>query len=129
MTREAPRPSELLERDEVRMLSRALLEWNGPARRSEQLAVGMEFTGSQDLLSQCGSLRSALDEDAPLTPVNRARALLATEIVFVSDLVGSGVDWPTATGRGDEETITLLRSVQRKLARTIRPYYGTRPAE
>ncbi|MZD06467.1 hypothetical protein GTW43_15380 [Streptomyces sp. SID5785] len=129
MPHEAPRPSELLDKDEVQLLRRALLEWSGPAHCSDQLAVGMGFTDTQDLLSQCERLRGALADNAPLKPVDWARTLLVTEIVFVSDLVGSGVEWRTSTGRTDEETITLLRVIQRKLAKTISPYYGKRPAE
>jgi hypothetical protein len=41
--------SELLAEDEIRLLRRALLEWGGPARCSDQLAVGMGFAGAQDL--------------------------------------------------------------------------------
>ena len=59
----------------------------------------------------------------------RASELLATEIVFVSDLAGSGVEWQTTTGRDDETTIRTLRVIQRKLARTVSPYYGKRPTE
>ena len=44
------------------------------------------------------------------------RALLATEIVFVSDVLGSGVDWSTTTGMDDDETVRMLSSVQRQLA-------------
>jgi len=59
----------------------------------------------------------------------RASELLATEIVFVSDLAGSGVEWQTTTGRDDETTIRTLRVIQRKPARTVSPYYGKRPTE
>ncbi|MGX9889605.1 hypothetical protein [Streptomyces sp. NPDC002276] len=121
--------SELLAVYEVELLVRALLEWGGPARCSDQLAVGMGFAGQRDLLDQCRRLRSALSEDTPLGAADWARVLLATEIVFVSDLAGSGVDWQTTTGRDDETTIRMLRVIQRKLARTVSPYYGMRPAE
>ncbi|MBC9714852.1 hypothetical protein H9Y04_20075 [Streptomyces sp. TRM66268-LWL] len=100
-----------------------------PARCSDQLAVGMGFTDAQDLVRGTLKLRDALGEDAPLTPADWARTLLATEIVFVSDLAGSGVEWPTTTGIGDEETIVMLRLIQRKLAGTVRPYYGKRPGQ
>ncbi|MFK0016321.1 hypothetical protein [Streptomyces sp. NPDC091027] len=121
--------SELLAADEIGLLRRALLEWSGPARCSDALAVGMGFAGVQDLFDQCSRLRSALNDDVPLPPVDWARTLLAVEIVFVSDLAGSGVEWPTTTGLSDESTIRALRSIQRKLARTVRPYYGKSPRE
>lgn len=121
------RASELLTEHEVELLRRSLLEWGGPARCSDPLAVGMGFADAQDLLDQCRALNLALGEDAPLEAVDWARTLLATEIVFASDLAGSGVEWSTTTGFTDEATIRTLRSIQRKLASTVRPYYGRRP--
>ncbi|MFI6544159.1 hypothetical protein ACIBO9_13085 [Streptomyces prunicolor] len=121
------RASELLAEHEVELLRRALLEWGGPAHCSDQLAVGMGFADERDLLDQCRRLRSALSEDTQLGAADWARTLLAAEIVFVSDLVGSGVEWQTTTGRDDETTIKTLRVIQRKLARTVSPYYGKRP--
>lgn len=41
--------------------------------------------------------------------------LLATEIVFASDVIGAGLDWIHTTGLSDGESIALLRSVQRKV--------------
>lgn len=122
------RASELLTEHEVELLRRSLLEWGGPARCSDPLAVGMGFADAQDLLDQCRVLNLALGEDAPLKAVDWARTLLATEIVFVSDLAGSGVEWSTTTGFTDEATIRTLRSIQRKLASTVRPYCGRRPS-
>lgn len=123
------RASELLTEHEVELLTRALLEWGGPAHCSDQLAFGMGFAGAQDLLHQCQRLRKALGADAPLDTADWARTLLATEIVFVSDFAGSGVEWSTTTGRDDAATIKMLRVIQRKLARTVSPYYGKRPSE
>ncbi|MET8969721.1 hypothetical protein [Streptomyces hydrogenans] len=122
------RASELVTESEVALLRRALLEWGGPARCSDQLAVGMGFDGREDLLQQCGRLRNALGQDAPLGAADWARTLLAAEIVFVSDLAGSGVEWRTTTGRDDESTIRTLRVIQRKLARVVSPYYGKTPS-
>ncbi|QDQ16543.1 hypothetical protein FH965_25005 [Streptomyces spectabilis] len=114
---------------EVKLLRRALLEWGGPARCSHQLAVGMGFAGVQDLYDQCERLRSALSSDTPLSSADWARTLLAAEIVFVSDLSGSGFEWSTTTGISDELAIRTLRSIQRKLAKTVSPYYGKTPSE
>lgn len=41
--------------------------------------------------------------------------MLAIEIVFVSDVVGSGLDWRFTSGLSDAKTIEILRSLQRKL--------------
>ena len=123
------RASELVTESEVALLSRALLEWGGPARCSDRLAAGMGFADERDLLRQCQRLRNALAQDAPLGAADWARTLLATEIVFVSDLAGSDVEWRTTTGRDDETTIRTLRVIQRKLARIVSPYYGKAPSE
>lgn len=123
------RASELLTEHEVKLLTRALLEWGGPAHCSDEIAVGMGFASAQHLFDQCQRLRKALGEDAPLGAADWARTLLATEIVFVSDLAGSGVEWSTTTGYDDAATIRMLRMIQRKLARTVSPYYGKRPSE
>ncbi|MFL1897699.1 hypothetical protein ACJWDR_01165 [Streptomyces tauricus] len=114
---------------EDKLLTRALLEWGGPAHCSDQLAVGMGFAGARDLFDQCQRLRKALGEDAPLGAADWAGTLLATEIAFVSDLAGSGVEWSTTTGHDDAATIRMLRVIQWKLARTVSPYYGKRPGE
>ncbi|WP_257574075.1 hypothetical protein [Streptomyces sp. JJ66] len=117
----------LLKQDEIEMLRRALLEWGGPARCSDQLAVGMGFAGWEDLLGRCGELRRALEEGVPLPPADWARVLLATEIVFISDLAGSGLEWSTTTGLEDESTLQTLRSIQRKLADTVGSFHGRTP--
>ncbi|MET9650355.1 hypothetical protein ABZZ44_08715 [Streptomyces sp. NPDC006460] len=129
MSQDMARASELLTEPEVKLLTCAVLEWGGPAHCSDELAVGMGFAGTQGLFDQCQKLRKALGEDAPLGAADWARTLLATEIVFVSDLAGSGVEWSTTTGHDDVATIRMLRVIQRKLARTVSPYYGKRPSE
>ena len=127
MTEGAVSASEVLAADEIDLLRRSLGEWGGPAHCSDQLAVGMGFSGVQGLLGHCRRLRAALTDDAPLAAADWARILLASEIVFVSDLAGSGVEWQTTTGRSDEATIRTLRSIQRKLAKVVRGYYGRSP--
>lgn len=63
-----------------------------------------------------------------MSQVDWVRTLLATEIVFASDVVGSGLDWPITSGLPDEETMHLLRSVQRKIpkAGALGTVFGTR---
>lgn len=121
-------PRDLLAPDEVELLVRALLEWGGPGHASDELARGMGFAGSEDLLERCRLFRRDLESNTPIESVSWARILLATEIVFVSDLVGSGTEWRTTTGMNDEETISSLRSIQRKLGKVLRGHYGRTPA-
>ncbi|MGN6330335.1 MAG: GNAT family N-acetyltransferase [Motilibacteraceae bacterium] len=104
-----------LSRDERAVLRAGLVEWGGPARCTEELALAMGFASVADLHQTGAVLAEAIRAGRPLSPRDWSRALLATEIVFASDLVGSGVEWATTTGLGDEETLRQLRSLQRKI--------------
>ena len=100
------------------LLVRGLTEWGGPAQASPQLAVAMGFTGVEDLVHGDGvRIQEALRHHRPLSRTDWNRALLATEIAFASDVMGSGSDWETTSGWSDEETIWLLREVQSTIPR------------
>lgn len=108
-----------------------LNEWRGPARCTDELAVAMGFAGYDDFHEQIEQrLLPLLRAEEYLTRLDWWRTLLATEIVFASDLVGSGSDWPDTVGMSDDDTIRLLRSVQRKVIREVGgllEVVGTRP--
>jgi hypothetical protein len=101
--------------DETRLLTAGLVEWAGPARCTEALARAMGFTDVEDLFRQSDRLIPALRNAQPLARRDWTRALLATEIVFASEVVGSGWDWQSTVGWSDETTIEVLRQLQRKL--------------
>lgn len=105
----------VLNDDERRVLCRGLIEWGGPARCTEEMAVALGFDTVADLHGETDRLLAALVAGEPLTPVDWGRVLLSTEVVFASDLVGAGVDWECVTGLTDEETIRILRDLQRTL--------------
>ncbi|MEU6191716.1 hypothetical protein [Nocardia sp. NPDC047038] len=110
-----------LSEGEREVLSRGLNEWGGPARCTEKLAVAMGFQSVADLFEQKRRLYSALASNEPLSAQDWRRTLVATEIVFASDTFGSGIDWETTTGLSDEETIRVLRRLQRKILRALHP--------
>ncbi|MFE3189893.1 hypothetical protein ACFXHA_12850 [Nocardia sp. NPDC059240] len=113
--------------DERDVLRCGLNEWGGPARCSDALAVAMDFESVADLYEQGRRLRSALIANEPLSARDWRRSLLATEFVFASDVFGSGLDWSITTGFSDEQTIAILRGLQRKLGRALRQaLYGHR---
>ncbi|MFF3098186.1 hypothetical protein [Streptomyces cyaneofuscatus] len=118
--------------EESRLLQLGLIEWCGPARSTEEFAVAMGFDGTEDLHYRSLRIRAALIAREALEPMDWARALLATELAFASDVVGSGYEWSTTTGWSDETTVRVLRSTQLKLIRTVAPLVGqglgTRPA-
>jgi hypothetical protein len=75
-------------------------------------------------------LEAAIVDGSPLSLIDWARALVATEIVFASNVFGGGRDWLPVTGWSDERTIQILRQVQRKLLRVklvVGHGLGTRP--
>jgi hypothetical protein len=79
------------------------------------MAVAMGFESVDDLFAQGDRIRQALGERRPLTRRDWIRTLLATEIVFASNVLGSGHDWSITTGMSDQESVVLLRSVQAKI--------------
>src|SRR6266700_711602 len=104
-----------LTEEERFMLNRGLVEWGGPAYCTDAMAVAMGFESVADLAVQSQRILAELDAQAPLSGWDWKRTLLATEIVFASDVVGAGVEWPTTTGLDDARSLEVLRSLQRKL--------------
>ncbi|WP_436533946.1 hypothetical protein [Actinoplanes sp. HUAS TT8] len=109
-----------LDEDEREVLAHGLTEWGGPARCTEALAVAMDFGGIAELFEHVVRLRPLVRAGQPLSPRDWRRVLVSAEIVFASDVFGSGWDWQSTTGFRDDETIRLLRSLQRKIARGAR---------
>lgn len=103
--------------DELDLLRAGLREWGGPAALTDPLARVLGFAGVDDFLVARQRIRDCLDQGAPVPFTDWRRTLLATEVVFVSDVVGSGIDWETTTGICDADALRLLRSLQRKLVR------------
>ncbi len=97
------------------LLSCGLLEWSGPASPTDAIAAALGFNDVAHLLVEAERIGALLDNGAPLTRLDAARALAATEIVFASNVFGSGLDWTITTGLADEATIQALRALQRKL--------------
>lgn len=111
--------------DERAVLRAGLAEWGGPARVTQELAVAMGFRDQADLFLEGDQIKGALEDREPLTPLDWARTVLATEIVFASNLVGSGRDWSITTGFADVETLALLRAIQGKVPRSVFEVIGT----
>lgn len=106
--------------DEERwVLNRGLVEWGGPAHCTEALANAMGFRSIADLYDEADRLVDDLGARRPLSRRDWTRTLLATEIVFASDIVGSGVEWQDTTGLDDAATLRTLRGLQIKLAGVV----------
>jgi hypothetical protein len=100
---------------ERRLPREGLHQWGGPAGPTDELAAAMGFGDVSQLLADTARLSEQLGAGASLSPRDLKRALVATEIVFASDVFGAGVEWSIVTGLTDEETIAALRLLQRKL--------------
>jgi hypothetical protein len=112
-------PHELVEYDltpsEREVLQHGLYEWGGPARCTDEMAVAMGFASVRDLSTEGDRIGRALQEMQPMSHLDWARSLLATEVVFMSNVVGAGLDWDIVTGFSDEQTFAIVRALQRHL--------------
>jgi len=100
---------------ERNVLRWGLIEWGGPGQCTEEFAIAMGFGSLDGLFAETDRLVRSLDEHEALSAVDWVRILLSTEVVFASDVVGSGTDWVETVGVTDVETIAILRAVQRKI--------------
>lgn len=104
--------------DGKRALLRAgLLDWGGPARPTDALAVAMGFSDAARLSRETRALRQEIERTGSLTAQEWQPVMPAVEMVFVSDVVGSGLDWRFTSGISDTPTIETLRGLQRELPR------------
>ncbi|GAB2983417.1 hypothetical protein [Frigoribacterium salinisoli] len=102
------------------LLRQGLGQWGGPAALTDDLAVAMGFASAADFFATAGTLSALLLHEAPLAPADWRRVLLATEIVFVSDIVGAGYEWQIVTGLDDESTLRTLRRLQQRWPALLR---------
>lgn len=101
------------------MLASGLAEWDGPGHCTDEMARAMGFADASDLLREGRRLEGDLAEGRALSRRDWTRALLATEIAFASDVMGSGVKWPTTTGLDEVESLRKLRAIQRQLVAVV----------
>ena len=74
-----------LDKNEIDLLRSGLAEWGGPAHATDDLAVAMGFEDAADLYTQVHRLEEVLSDSKALTAVDWKRALVATEVAFVSN--------------------------------------------
>ena len=111
--------------DERKFLRRALNEWRGPARCTEELAVAMGFEDVRDFQESLElRLLPALRANAPMTRLDWLRVLIAGEIAFGSVVVGAVSDWSVTVALSDEDSTLLLRRIQRKLGPEVEGLVG-----
>jgi len=109
-----------LTEDELALLRTGISQWLGTARCSDAVAAVVGFADADDLRANVRRLLQALDAQAPLPASDWRRVLVSAEIIFGSDVLGCGVEWPTVTGLSDADSLTILRQLQRVLAALVR---------
>lgn len=97
------------------LLRQGVLQWVGPASPNESVARSAGFDSLAESMSMALPLVKAIDEKTPMALAQWKRALAMTELMFGSWEFGVVFEWHTVTGLEDLETITALRSVQRKM--------------
>lgn len=105
--------------EETEFLIRGFGEWSGPARCTNILAQAIGFESKLDMFDSYEMFSREILESGNLMASDWIRLLLAVEIVFASDVVGSGHDWKYTTGWSDADSIKMLRSIQRKILRAV----------
>lgn len=76
--------------DERRMLVHGSKDWAGPAHGTDYLTVAMGLVSLDDLHKDSDRIAIAIAYDEPLPVRDWTRAIVATEIVRASDVLGTG---------------------------------------
>ena len=106
-----------LDDDERAFLRAALLDWGGPTNPTDEIAVALGSRDAASLSADTRALWKRFEAEGALSTDAWRQVLLAVEVVFVSDVVGSGLDWPITSGFSDADSIRILRGLQRRLPR------------
>lgn len=101
--------------DEREFFARALEESGGPAHVTDALAAFVGFADAADMVKRCNDIASRVRRDGRIDTADLRRSQLACEILFSSDIHGSGLDWEATTELSDAEAIGLLRRIQAKM--------------
>ncbi len=93
--------------DELDLLRAGLREWGGSARLPHTVARAMRFESEADFTVQRRRTERSLSQGEPMSFSDWRRVLLATEVVFASDVVGSGLRaGPTRSQSGEWSSAT-----------------------
>jgi hypothetical protein len=111
-----------LTNEERELLVLGLWQWGGPAHGFDSLAHLMGFESHYDLIFVNGQrIADSIKNGESVSADDWYRALVATEIVFASNVLGAASDWEIVTGLKDAQSLELLRTVQRKVSKIQKP--------
>ncbi len=97
------------------MLNYGLVDWGGPSHCTDAFATAMGFTGLHGIESEAATIAAAIRAGEPLSVRDWTRALISTEVIFASEVVGTGGGWTSIQGGSDEHWVGVLRRLQHKV--------------
>jgi hypothetical protein len=101
--------------DERTLTVQGLNEFSGSAHRAAPLvAPFVGLSTKEEFCRLTRRLLDTIDDKAPLSDLDWARAVFLTEISWASDVIGFGIDF--ASSVRDEKAARLMRSIQRKVS-------------
>jgi hypothetical protein len=106
---------------ERHVLEVGLGAWGGPATLTEGLARALGFRSLSDFDAKRIDLKGRIQRQQPLSALEWTEVLVLSEIAFISDVFGAGVEWSISTPFSDEETLIHIRSIQKKLVSVTVP--------
>ncbi|WP_036725267.1 hypothetical protein [Patulibacter minatonensis] len=112
--------------DERAFLLQGLAVWGGPTAPTDAVARVVGYADVAEMDTGNDRLRDGLGRGDALTAEDWRRALVATELGFASDRLGAGIEWSIVTPFTDEQSVVLLRAVQRRISEAI---HGTRDGD
>ena len=93
----------------------ALVDWGGPAECTESLAVAIGFAGLDGLLEQGERIAEAIYRGEAVSRRDWSRAMFSAEVIFASDVVGTGSEFTVIQGGTNAHWIGVLRDLQTKV--------------
>ncbi|MGW0251066.1 hypothetical protein ACWDYH_31000 [Nocardia goodfellowii] len=100
---------------EYEFVDAALASWVGVAGGSPIPVRALGFCDRDQFQNEIARLRQMASVGAVVTDLEAARVLFLSELAFGSDLFGAGVEFHLISPFSDNEALTILRALQRKL--------------
>jgi len=109
-----------LTEQEPHFIGTALIQCRSAASNVPLPIHAFRFSDWTEFDTELNRSRDAIARRGVLSDRDWGRALLLTEIAWCSDLIGTGTEFALVNGIPDDQAITLLRSIQRKISNSER---------
>jgi hypothetical protein len=108
--------------DEQHLLVWGLQVWHGASHPSLAMRHALGFEDYADIFPWTSEKVRKIGPLVEFTRADWTQLMLLVELGFASDNMGAGLKWIAISGIPDDQTIRLLRSVQRKLRSALIRY-------